>query len=314
MTVTYGRGRRRPPLHAVDDVDLELAAGHTVGVVGESGSGKSSLGSAILGLVPATQGSIHFRGQDITTPTRSRRRALARDLQVVFQDPYGSLNPTRTIGATLAEPLRLRLGKTAEQAKTRVAEVLERVGLPAEAAQRYPGQFSGGQRQRIAIARALTMEPALIVCDEPVSALDLSVQAQVLNLLAELQADLGMAYLFISHDLAVVRHICDEVVVLYRGRIVESGPADVIHDQPRHPYTRALVNAAPLPDPELQRARRDRRITSPRPPATVEAGDQGCPYAPRCPLVQDACRAAVPPLKAIGIGHRVACLRPDEEY
>ncbi|MEU3464327.1 oligopeptide/dipeptide ABC transporter ATP-binding protein [Streptomyces sp. NPDC006733] len=317
LTVTYPQGRRRPPLRAVDTVDLQLAAGRTLGVVGESGSGKSTLGAAILGLVAPREGSVTFRGRDITHLGGAQLRALAPDLQVVFQDPYGSLNPTRTIGATLAEPLRLHRRWDAERARDRVEDVLSRVGLPPGTAQRYPAQFSGGQRQRIAIARALTMEPALVVCDEPVSALDLSVQAQVLNLLADLQAELGLAYLFISHDLAVVRHICDDVVVLYRGRVVESGPAARIYQHPQHPYTRALVNAAPLPDPAAQRARRLQRAAptlTPPPPGVGPAGAAGCPYAPRCPLVQPACLTAVPALapSAADREHLVACVRRDE--
>ncbi|MCF1592293.1 ABC transporter ATP-binding protein [Streptomyces muensis] len=313
LTVTYPRGRRRPPLRAVDGVDLVLDAGRTVGVVGESGSGKSTLGSAILGLVTPSAGSVRFRGRDITRLGGADRRELARDLQVVFQDPYGSLNPTQTIGATLAEPLRLNLKWDAERAWDRVEDVLRRVGMPPGTAHRYPAQFSGGQRQRIAIARALTMEPALVVCDEPVSALDLSVQAQVLNLLADLQSELGIAYLFISHDLSVVRHMCDDVVVMYRGRIVESGPADRIHERPGHPYTRALVDAAPLPDPAAQRRRRARRAASRTPDQQALLGSgPGCAYAPRCSLVQDSCLTTVPPLERSRDGHLVACVRRDE--
>ena len=259
LRVAYRPRRRRPELVAVDGVSLRLHAGQTLGIVGESGSGKSSLGSAVLGLTPVAGGSIRFLGQDTTRLSSRQRRALAPHMQAVFQDPYGSFNPTKTIGSTLAEPLRLTLRMTAAEAARRVAEVFERVGLPPGTAQRYPGQFSGGQRQRIAIARALTMSPELIVCDEPVSALDLSVQAQVLNLLNDLQRDLGIAYLFISHDLSVVRHMCDHVLVMHRGTVVERGPIHEIYDRPRDPYTRRLLDAAPVPDPAVQRARREAR-------------------------------------------------------
>jgi peptide/nickel transport system ATP-binding protein len=248
LTVSYRRGRRR--FTALDDVTLEVGAGQTVALVGESGSGKSTLGNTVLGLVPADAGTVSFDGEDITHASARRRRALARHIQAVFQDPYGSFNPVRTVGQALAEPLR------AHNEKGDVGAALERVGLTADAADRYPGQFSGGQRQRIAVARALMLSPRLIVCDEPLSALDLSVQAQVLNLLKDLQRELGISYLFITHDLAIVRHIADRVVVLYRGQVVEAGPAGDVCDHPGHPYTRRLISAAPVPDPAQQRARR----------------------------------------------------------
>jgi ABC-type oligopeptide transport system ATPase subunit len=251
LTVSYRRGRRR--FTALDDVTLEVGAGQTVALVGESGSGKSTLGNTVLGLVPAEAGTVFFDGEDITQASARKRRALARQIQAVFQDPYGSFNPVRTVGQALAEPLRAH---NEENIKPRVAAALERVGLTADAANRYPGQFSGGQRQRIAVARALMLSPRLIVCDEPLSALDLSVQAQVLNLLKDLQRELGISYLFITHDLAIVRHIADRVVVLYRGRVMEAGPASEVCDHPGHPYTRRLISAAPVPDPARQRARR----------------------------------------------------------
>jgi ABC-type oligopeptide transport system ATPase subunit len=252
LTVSYRRGRRR--FTALDDVTLEVGAGQTVALVGESGSGKSTLGNTVLGLVPAEAGTVFFDGEDITRAGARRRRALARHIQAVFQDPYGSFNPVRTVGQALAEPLRAH--NLAHNQKGDVGAALERVGLSADAADRYPGQFSGGQRQRIAVARALMLSPRLIVCDEPLSALDLSVQAQVLNLLKDLQRELGISYLFITHDLAIVRHIADRVVVLYRGRVVEAGPASEVCDHPGHPYTRRLISAAPVPDPARQRARR----------------------------------------------------------
>lgn len=248
-----GRGRA---FQALKGVSLDIAPGETVGLVGESGSGKTTLGRVILGLTPATSGRVVFDGEDITHAPVARRRTLGRDIQVVFQDPYGSLNPARTVGDTLAEPLLNDRSLSAQDIAQRIAEVLQRVGMPTDTAQRYPGQFSGGQRQRIAIARAVIARPRLIVCDEPVSALDLSVQAQVLNLLKALQQSMGLAMLFISHDLTVVRHVSHRTVVLYRGDIVEQGDAAQVHEHPQHPYTRALLAAAPVPDPRVQRERR----------------------------------------------------------
>ena len=247
-----------PVFQALKGVSLDIAAGETVGLVGESGSGKTTMGRVILGLTPPTAGRVMFDGQDITHAPQSVRRQPGRDIQVVFQDPYGSLNPARTIGDTLSEPLMMIRGLSRSEIESRIDEVLHRVGLPSDAAQRYPGQFSGGQRQRIAIARAVIVHPRLLVCDEPVSALDLSVQAQVLNLLKQLQQTMGLAMLFISHDLTVVRHVSHRTVVLYRGAIVEQGDAAQVHDHPQHPYTQKLLAAAPVPDPLLQRQRRER--------------------------------------------------------
>ncbi len=269
---------------ALDRVSLDVRAGETVGVVGESGAGKSTLGRAVLGLVPVTSGAIRFAGQDITRLGRRDRVALAAHLQVVFQDPDSSLNPARTIGSSLAEPLlgqRRPRAEAAAKVAAKVAAMLERVGLPAEAAGRYPRQFSGGQKQRMAIARALIVSPRLVVCDEALSALDLSVQAQIINLLLELRRDLGLAYLFIGHDLAVVRHVADRVVVLRQGRVVEQGSAAQVCEQPAEPYTRALMTAAPVPDPAQERARLAARVAelsappgpeSPGPGSTVPGG------------------------------------------
>ena len=255
VRVDFPQGKGRV-FQALKGVSLDIHPGETVGLVGESGSGKTTMGRVILGLTPATSGRVVFDGEDITHASAARRRTLGRDIQVVFQDPYGSLNPARTVGDTLAEPLLNDRSLSSQDIAQRIAEVLQRVGMPADTAQRYPGQFSGGQRQRIAIARAVIARPRLIVCDEPVSALDLSVQAQVLNLLKALQQSMGLAMLFISHDLTVVRHVSHRTVVLYRGDIVEQGDAGQVHAHPQHPYTRALLAAAPVPDPLVQRERR----------------------------------------------------------
>lgn len=242
---------------ALKGISLEVRAGETLGIVGESGSGKTTLGRVILGLVEVSSGQVIFDGADITHFKRAQRRQLARDIQVVFQDPYGSLNPARTIGETLAEPLLADSNLSKSDIAEKIADVLQRVGMPTDTAKRYPNQFSGGQRQRIAIARAVIGRPRLIVCDEPVSALDLSVQAQVLNLLNELQKSMGLAMLFISHDLTVVRHVSHRTAVLYRGEVVEMNDAEKVHCFPQHPYTKALLAAAPLPDPIAQRKRRE---------------------------------------------------------
>jgi peptide/nickel transport system ATP-binding protein len=262
LVVHYRRPRRRGTgeVAAVNGVDLTVHRGTTVGLVGESGSGKSSIGMALLGLVEPAGGSITFGGTDITRATRAERRLLARRMQVVFQDPYGSMNPARTVGDTLAEAPRYNLGLQKTEINDRIGRALRDVGLPPETAGRYPGEFSGGQRQRIAIARALVMNPEFLVCDEAVSALDLSVQAQILNLLARLKEQRGLSYLFISHDLSVVRYFCDHIVVLNGGRVVERGPAATVAADPSHPYTRALLAAAPVPDPVAQRLRRELRI------------------------------------------------------
>jgi ABC-type glutathione transport system ATPase component len=244
LRVEYrGRG---PSKVAVDGVSLHLARGETLGLVGESGSGKSSTGHAIVGLVRPTAGQILFHGNDIAHASGKRRRELGQRVQIIFQDPYGSLNPSRTIGGTLAEPLRVVHRLSRQDTATRVAGVLETVGMPPDASRRYPGAFSGGQRQRIAIARALVLEPELIVCDEPTSALDLSVQAQILNLLLDLQEQLGLSYLFISHDIDVVRHMAHRTAVLFEGRIVEQGTVEQVTDYPSHPYTQALLAAVLL--------------------------------------------------------------------
>lgn len=261
LNVIYPGRRRTQAFHAVKDVSVHINRGETLGLVGESGSGKTTLGRAILGQTPISSGSIVFDGQDITKWSRKQRRPLARRLQVVFQDPYSSLNPTRSIGQTLVEPLLTNSKLTKDERRAAVHDILERVGMPIDTAERYPGQFSGGQRQRIAIARAIIGRPDLVVCDEPVSALDLSVQAQVLNLLRDLQQQLGLSMLFVSHDLSVVRHVSHRTAVIYRGEIVETGPAEEVNNDPQHPYTKALLAAAPIPDPEAQRERRRLRTS-----------------------------------------------------
>ncbi|HVW18486.1 MAG TPA: oligopeptide/dipeptide ABC transporter ATP-binding protein [Solirubrobacteraceae bacterium] len=285
------RGWRRAPFRAVDGVSFDVREAETVGLVGESGSGKSTIGRAILGLTPVAAGAIRYAGTDIANATARARRRLASELQVIFQDPYSSLDPLRTVGESVGEPLAAHTRLGTAEIRERVGRILEQVGLPDDAQRRYPRAFSGGQRQRIAIARALTVQPRLLICDEPISALDLSTQAQVLNLLGDLQAQLGVAYLFIAHNLDVVRHLSSRVVVLYRGRIMESGPAPEISASPLHPYSRALWAASPVADPERQARRRRDRAAAVR-SSTTAAGVaplDGCPFTPRCPHAHDVC-------------------------
>jgi peptide/nickel transport system ATP-binding protein len=312
LHVVYHRGRNA--VNAVNRVSLELAPGETLGLVGESGSGKSSLANAIVGLAPVTDGGIRFDGQDVTRLRFAQRRAFYRRVQVIFQDPYSSLNPARTVGATLTESLQVDSRRERTSTAARVRAMLERVGLPAEAATRYPSEFSGGQRQRIAIARALMPSPQLVICDEPTSALDLTVQAQVLNLLQDLQATERLSYLFVSHDLEVIRHMCDRVVVLYRGEVMETGPAQHVFDRPSHPYTLALQRSVPVPDPQEQRLRREQR----RDPARIQAdatdtGAAACPFATRCAFAIPRCFDERPQLRPAHDGEGdVACHRfPD---
>jgi oligopeptide/dipeptide ABC transporter ATP-binding protein len=302
--------RRGAVVVAVDDASLVVGHDEIVGLVGESGSGKSTLARAVMALAPISAGSIHFGGEDVTNWHFKRRRALYRRMQMVFQDPYSSLNPSRPIGRTLAEPLEAAGERDRQAIRARVREMLERVHLPSAVADRYPGEFSGGQRQRIAIARALMVSPQLVICDEATSALDLSVQAQILDLLRELKADAGLSYLFISHDLDVVRQLCDRVVVLYRGRVMEAGPAAQLAAAPAHPYTLALHRAAPLPDPRLQRARRA-AARAERGAGTAAANPtaDSCAFAPRCPHALDRCRAERPAVRAVDGDVLVACHR-----
>jgi peptide/nickel transport system ATP-binding protein/oligopeptide transport system ATP-binding protein len=297
-------GRPLAHVKAVDGVSFTVEAGKTLALVGESGSGKSTVGRLVLRLIEPTAGSMRFDRRDVFALSESAARRFRREAQLVFQDPYASLNPRMTVGAMLAEPLALHDIVPADKRRTRVAELLDMVGLEPRFAPRYPHEFSGGQRQRIVIARALAVEPRLIVCDEPVSALDVSIRSQVLNLLRELQRRLGLAYIFISHDLAVVKHIADRVAVMYLGRIVESAPTDQLFADPRHPYTQALLSAIPVPRP---RARRERVILPGDVPSPINP-PSGCHLHLRCPHAIERCRVERPQLVSAG-DHATACHR-----
>ncbi len=299
-------GGESAPLRAVDGVSFEIRRGETLGLVGESGSGKTTTGRAILRLIEPTSGEIRFRGADVRAMDPGALRAFRRSAQIIFQDPFGSLNPRLTVGAALREVLRVHDLAQGSEGR-RVAELLERVGLRAAHGDRYPHEFSGGQRQRVGIARALAVEPEFLVCDEPVSALDVSVQAQVLNLLESLQDQLGLAYLFIAHDLGVVEHVSDRVAVMYLGRIVEMADADTLVRSPRHPYTRALLSAVPIPEPGR---RRERIVLTGDVPSPVDP-PPGCPFHPRCPhpARDEACTRAIPALEPKAPDHVAACIK-----
>lgn len=298
--------KRKRSINAVSGVSFDIAPGETLGLVGESGSGKTTVGRAILRRISAAGGRIEFEGQDITNVGGEALRKLRARMQIVLQDPYTSLNPRMKIADIVAEPLIVHgLARSREEADDEVRALLCRVGLTADAADRFPHSFSGGQRQRVGIARALALKPSLIVADEPVSALDVSVRAQVVNLMQDLQRDLGVSFLFIAHDLAIVRHISHRVAIMYAGRIVEIAPREDIYTRPVHPYTASLLSAVPVANPSLQRARR--RIIHPGEAVDIADPPAGCRFHPRCPLATERCRDEVPPLTSKSEGHLAAC-------
>jgi oligopeptide/dipeptide ABC transporter ATP-binding protein len=294
-------------VRAVDGVSFTIQRGETLGLVGESGCGKTTTGRCILQLERPTSGQVIFEGHDLTTLEGADLRRARRRIGVIFQDPYSSLNPRMTVGQIVEEPIAVHgLVPDAAARKRRVRELLERVGLLPQHGRRYPHELSGGQRQRVGVARALAMEPTLIVCDEPVSALDVSIQAQIINLLEDVQAEFGLTYLFVAHDLAVVRHISDRVVVMYLGKIAELADRKELYDDPLHPYTRALLAAVPIPDPELE-ARRDHTVLRGEVPSPLRP-PSGCVFHPRCPIAIDRCRTEVPELREVKPGHWAACI------
>ena len=295
-------------VHAVDGVSLDIQAGETLGLVGESGCGKSTTGRCILRLIEPTEGEIWFEGRNVTHLDKRSQRALTRDMQIIFQDPFASLDPRMQVGRIIGEALVIhRLARNARERQDRVVQLLETVGLHPDHLHRFPHEFSGGQRQRIGIARALAVNPKLIVCDEPVSALDVSIQAQVINLLEDLQRQLGLTYLFIAHDLSVVEHISARVAVMYLGRIVEVAPSRALYTTPRHPYTEALLSAVPIPDPTVQRRRIVLKGDVPNPMQPPP----GCHFHPRCPRAEARCRTEAPVLRDMADRHQVACHFPN---
>jgi oligopeptide transport system ATP-binding protein len=300
--------RQTGAVKAVDDVSFTIARGETLGLVGESGCGKTSMARSIVQLYKPTSGQVIFDGQDLTKLKGGKMRAMYRRVQFIFQDPYGSLDPRMTCGEIIGEPLKVhKLTKGKDEYRKRIGELLTLVGLNPYMANRFPHEFSGGQRQRIGIARALAVEPELLICDEPVSALDVSVQAQIINLLEELQEKFGLTYLFIAHDLSLVRHISHRVAVMYLGRIVEVAESDELFSNPQHPYTKALMSAIPLPDP-IEEINRERIVLQGEPPSPAKP-PPGCVFNPRCPIAIDDCTAALPELREISTGHFAACIR-----
>jgi len=300
--------RDKARVHAVDDVSFEVRAGETLGLVGESGCGKSTLAACIVRLYELTAGTITFEGRDISRLSRRALRPVRRELQMIFQDPYSSLNPAKRVGALVGDPLRMHGNRDEKKIKARVQELLDLVGLSPEHYHRYPHEFSGGQRQRIGVARALVLQPRMIVADEPVSALDVSIQAQVLNLLADLQETFALTYLFIAHDLGVVRQISDRIAVMYLGKIVELAPADVMYDRPVHPYTEALLSAVPIPDPDAS-AGRQQIVLEGDLPSPIDP-PSGCRFHPRCRYATEVCSRVEPALVDHGGGRLAACHHP----